>query len=164
MALKELTLKDELTRLYNRRGFLTLGEQHLRLSERLRRRSILLYIDVDDLKWINDNLGHSVGDNALIETSSILKRTFRRSDILARIGGDEFVVLGLETADNNEERLKERLEKKLETWNRRRNHLYHLSLSVGAVSYDPDKPVSLKTLLEEADRQMYLEKRSKKQV
>lgn len=164
MALKELTLKDELTRLYNRRGFLTLGEQHLRLSERLRRRSILLYIDVDDLKWINDNLGHSVGDNALIETSSILKRTFRRSDILARIGGDEFVVLGLETANNNEERLKERLEKKLETWNRRRNHLYHLSLSVGAVSYDPDKPVSLKTLLEEADRQMYLEKRSKKQV
>ncbi|MGC8890709.1 MAG: sensor domain-containing diguanylate cyclase [bacterium] len=160
-ALRKLALKDELTKLYNRRGFLTLGEQHLRLSERLKRKSILLYIDVDNLKWINDNLGHNEGDKVLIEVSLLLKRAFRKSDIIARIGGDEFVVLGLETSDNNEEKLKKRLEEKVEDYNRRR-HLYNLSLSIGVVSYDPSNPISLKTLLEEADRQMYLEKRNRK--
>lgn len=161
-VLRDLTLIDELTKLYNRRGFLTLAEQHLKLSERLKRKSLLFYMDVDNMKWINDNLGHNEGDKALIELSSILKRTFRKADILARIGGDEFVLLGLETKEDDDRTLLARLNRKIEVRNKRMSYLYPISLSVGVAIYNPDDPISLKALLEEADKQMYLEKRRKK--
>lgn len=160
-TLRELAITDDLTKLYNRRGFLLLGEQYLKLSERLKRRAILLYIDVDNLKWINDNLGHTEGDRALIEIASILRRISRKSDILARMGGDEFVLLGLETGTNNYSALMKRINERIEARNRK--HLpYKLSVSMGLALYDPDKPLSLKSLLEEADKRMYEEKRRKK--
>lgn len=161
-SLRRLALTDDLTKLYNRRGFLLLGEQYLKLSERLKRRAILLYIDVDNLKWVNDNLGHSEGDRALIEIASILKKISRKSDILARIGGDEFVLLGLETGDNNFVALSRRIKEGIETRNSRRSLPYNLSVSMGVAVYDPDNPLSLKSLLEEADKKMYEEKRRKK--
>lgn len=160
-VLKELSLKDDLTGLYNRRGFFTLGEQHLKLSERLKKRSILAYIDVDNMKWINDNFGHSKGDEAIIEVANILKKTLRKSDIIARIGGDEFVFLGLETGKNNYAVLKERINKRIEARNKRKKD-YPISLSIGIAIYDPINPTSLKALLNEADNAMYLEKKSKK--
>lgn len=159
-SLRELALRDDLTNLYNRRGFLMLGEQLLKLGERLKKNIILIYIDIDNMKWINDNLGHSEGDEVLKDVAHILKRTFRKSDILARIGGDEFVFLGLETGENNYNALLDRINKRISLRNRRKN--YPISLSMGMVIYTLDKPTPLKTLLEEADRAMYLEKRKKK--
>ena len=162
-SLRKMALTDDLTKLYNRRGFFLLGEQYLELSRRLRRKSFLLYIDIDNMKWINDNLGHSEGDRALIEVASILRKTSRKSDVLARIGGDEFALLGLETGSNSYTALIERIREKIEYRNRRRSLPYRLSLSIGIAICDPNNPSSLKTLLEEADKSMYEEKRRKKQ-
>jgi len=162
--LRNMALIDELTGLYNRRGFMTLAEQHLKLSERIDKESFLLFMDIDNLKWVNDNLGHNEGDRVLIESAKILKKTFRKSDILARIGGDEFVLLGLKSGENDKDILLSRLNKKIELRNKRRIHPYTLSLSIGTAVYDPRNPVSLKGLLEEADRQMYQEKKKKKLI
>jgi len=162
--LRNMALIDELTGLYNRRGFMTLAEQHLKLSERIDKESFLLFMDIDNLKWVNDNLGHNEGDRVLIESAKILKKTFRKSDILARIGGDEFVLLGLKSGENDKDILLSRLNKKIELRNKRRIHPYTLSLSIGTAVYDPRNPVSLKGLLEEADKQMYQEKKKKKLI
>ena len=160
--LRKLALTDELTKLYNRRGFLLLGEQYIKLTERLKRKAILLYMDVDNMKWINDNLGHSEGDKVLVEIASILRKTSRKSDILARIGGDEFVFLGLETGSNSYTALTRRINERIENRNRKSRLPYKLSLSIGVAVYDPNNPSSLKELLEKADKNMYEEKRGKK--
>ena len=101
-ALLALSLIDELTGLYNRRRFFVLTEQYLKLSVRTKKKLLLLFIDMDNLKWINDHHGHNEGDQALIDLANILKKTFRESDIVARIGGDEFVVLSESTDENGE--------------------------------------------------------------
>src|SRR5437588_1422229 len=92
-ALQSLSLVDELTGLYNRRGFLAVTEQHLAAIRRNKKMPVILYADLDGLKVINDSLGHHEGDRALVKAAEIFRETFRSSDIIARIGGDEFVVL-----------------------------------------------------------------------
>jgi len=161
-ALRDLALVDELTKLFNRRGFITLGRQHLKLSERLDKKSVLFYIDVDGMKFINDNLGHSQGDEILIEIASILKSVFRKADILARIGGDEFACLGLETGENSPQKILERINKAIELRNKKKLYFPPISLSIGVATFEPRSPVSLESLLEEADKKMYLEKKEKK--
>ena len=104
--IRSLSLTDELTGLYNRRGFTLLAEQEVKLAHRMNRTMLLFFCDVDNLKGINDTHGHAQGDLALKEVSAILKETFREADILARLGGDEFVVLAvdasLESAENHD--------------------------------------------------------------
>ncbi len=95
--IKALSLRDELTTLYNRRGFLTLAEQQLKTANRLKKKLALLYLDMDNLKRINDAGGHKMGDRALEEIAFILKKSFREADIVGRLGGDEFCVLAMET-------------------------------------------------------------------
>ena len=94
--LRAMSLTDELTGVYNRRGFLTLAQQQLKIAVRLKSKLLLIFADMDGMKWINDNLGHNEGDSALIDTAAILKNSFRESDIIARLGGDEFAVAALE--------------------------------------------------------------------
>ena len=159
-ALLALSLIDELTGLYNRRRFFVLTEQYLKLSVRTKKKLLLLFIDMDNLKWINDHHGHNEGDQALIELANILKKTFRESDIIARIGGDEFVVLS-ESADENDEILMTRLYENIKDYNAKRSRRYNLSISVGATQFDPNYPVSIDELLSKADALMYAEKRRK---
>lgn len=99
--LKRLSLNDVLTGLYNRRGFITLAEQQLKIAKDMAKNPILLFIDLDNMKLINDTLGHPEGDRALVEVSDVLRKTFRESDIIGRIGGDEFAVLAIEPAEKN---------------------------------------------------------------
>jgi diguanylate cyclase (GGDEF)-like protein len=101
-ALLVLSLTDELTGLYNRRRFFVLIDQYLKVAIRTKKRLLFLFIDMDDLKWINDHYGHNEGDQALIHLAKILKKTFRESDIIARIGGDEFGVLAESTDEHGE--------------------------------------------------------------
>jgi diguanylate cyclase (GGDEF)-like protein len=155
MVLRGLALIDELTGLYNRRGFLSIGGQHLKLADRAKREMVLLFADFDHLKQINDTLGHREGDQALIETASILSDTFRKSDLIARLGGDEFAVLAIEAHKNNAERLTTRLQKNLDAYNAGENRSYKLSLSVGVSFYDPEDPCFIGELLDRADRSMY---------
>ncbi len=163
-ALLALSLTDELTGLYNRRRFFVLTEQCLKVAIRTKKRSLLLYIDMDDLKWINDHYGHNEGDHALIDLAGILKKTFRDSDIIARIGGDEFVVL-LESTGENDEILMTRLYENIKDHHAEGTRRYKLSISVGAAQFDSENPISIDELLSKADTLMYAQKRkrSKKQ-
>jgi len=154
-----LSLTDELTGLYNRRRFFVLTEQCLKVATRTKKRSTLLFIDMDDLKWINDHCGHSEGDQALIGLGSILKKTFRESDIIARIGGDEFAVL-LESTDESDEMLVTRLYENISDYNGKVSQDYKLSVSVGAAQFDPEYPISIDELLSKADALMYAQKRT----
>jgi diguanylate cyclase (GGDEF)-like protein/PAS domain S-box-containing protein len=160
-ALRSLSLSDELTGLYNRRGFFTLAEQQLRIANRMKKRMLLLFADLDGLKWINDSMGHNEGDLALVEVSDILKKTFRESDFVARIGGDEFVVLAMETEEVTAEVLRRRLEENLKAHNTSRNRRYNLSISAGISRCDPENRCSIDELISRADRSMYRHKRKK---
>ena len=160
-ALLALSLIDELTGLYNRRRFFVLTDQYLKLSVRTKKRLLLLFIDMDNLKWINDHHGHNEGDQALIDLANILKKTFRESDIIARIGGDEFVVLS-ESTDENGEIVLTRLHENIKDYNAKRSRRYTLSISVGTTQFDPKYPVSIDELLSKADALMYAQKRKKR--
>jgi two-component system, cell cycle response regulator len=161
-ALRSLSLIDDLTGLYNRRGFLDLGEQHLKLARRSGRAVVLVYLDVDDLKAVNDTLGHLAGDRALVQTANVLKDTFRQSDIIGRLGGDEFAVMALEASEENEERLGQRLRERVDEVNRTGTEPFHLSISLGIARFAVDGRPRLTELLALADQAMYLEKRAKR--
>ena len=91
--LSRLALHDDLTGLANRRAFVTVGEQLLRMAERAGDTVLVVYADLDGMKAINDRYGHAAGDDALRQAARLLKETFREADLVARIGGDEFCVL-----------------------------------------------------------------------
>jgi len=160
-SLRKLSVTDELTGLANRRGFQTMAIKQLQLARRNKTGVYLLYADLDHLKKINDMCGHQEGDDALIETAKLLKGTYRESDIVARIGGDEFVVVPIGTTGDNITPIVGRLFKNLDAVNARRKRSYTLSLSVGVAYYDPSSPCSVEDLLAAGDRMMYEEKKRK---
>ena len=121
----------------------------------------LLFADLDNMKWINDTLAHQEGDLALIATSAILKQTFRDSDIFARIGGDEFVVLTTEVREDNADILSQRFQKNLDAYNELEKRPYTLMVSVGIARYEPENPCSIGELLSRADALMYEQKHKK---
>jgi diguanylate cyclase (GGDEF)-like protein/PAS domain S-box-containing protein len=164
--IRALSLTDELTGLLNRRGFLTLATQHLKIASRMSKKTILLFMDVDDLKGINDTYGHSAGDRALKEIAGLLKKNFRESDVVARYGGDEFVVLAIEETETQPEKIIERLQFRIDAYNARAelDKSYKLYLSFGHAVFDADFPVSVEDLIARADILMYQHKRSKKRA
>jgi diguanylate cyclase (GGDEF)-like protein/PAS domain S-box-containing protein len=159
--LHTISLTDELTGLYNRRGFITLSEQQLKIAVRTKKDMLLFFVDLDKMKQINDTLGHREGDKALVETAAILRETFRGSDVIGRMGGDEFAVLAIDADDETREVVVNRLHKTLDERNRSEGRSYTLSLSVGIAHHDPEKPCSLDELMVRADTLMYEEKRNK---
>jgi len=159
--LRSLSLKDDLTGLYNRRGFIALAAQELKMADRLKRGIFILYADLDGLKAINDTLGHKEGDRAIKETAIILNETFRNSDIIGRIGGDEFVIIPIGTAGDNLEVITSRLQNNIDIQNETIGRNYKLSLSVGIAYYDPEHPITMDELLSMADALMYEQKRNK---
>ena len=156
-----LSITDHLTGLYNRRGFITLADQQIKIAERAKKGSLLLFADLDKMKSINDNLGHKKGDKALIEVASILKEVFRESDIIARIGGDEFAVLGMAVQESDVDAFQKRLQEQIDIHNARDNRDYQISLSVGAACSDPENRYSIDELMSRADTLMYEQKRNK---
>jgi diguanylate cyclase (GGDEF)-like protein/PAS domain S-box-containing protein len=161
-ALQSLSLVDELTGLYNRRGFLAVSEQSLseiRLNDKI---PAIVYADLDGLKEINDSLGHHEGDRALAKAAEILKESFRSSDIVARIGGDEFVVLAAVGADESPESLSMRLQDNFDASNALRNGSYNLAVSVGIAHFDDEQNHTIEELMAQADRAMYEDKRRKR--
>ncbi len=160
--LRELSLLDELTGLFNRRGFFTLAEQEVKVANRMNKGVFLIFVDLDDLKGINDSFGHQQGDQALIAVARILKSTFRDLDILARVGGDEFVILALDgVSDQSEEILMERLSRSVTAHNNLKLLPFPVLLSTGVAFHAPGTPPSVDTLLTEADQKMYDQKRKK---
>lgn len=161
--LKEISITDDLTGLFNRRGLSAAGEELLRLARRMSKKTFLLFADLDGMKWINDNLGHLEGDIALKETADVLRKTFRESDIIARIGGDEFVVLGITGSETSEGTIKDRFNTMLQNHNnRKKNNSYRLSTSIGVITYDSLDCISIRDLLDRADKLMYEQKRNRR--
>ena len=159
--IRTLSLMDELTGLYNRRGFTLLGEHEMKLAHREKRTMLLFFGDVDDLKMINDTLGHAEGDLALQEVSAILKNSFREADILARFGGDEFVVLAVDASLECADILTNRIRAALEAHNQQADRPYKLSISTGIVRYDPETPCTMSELIAQADGLMYTQKQAR---
>ncbi|HEX8359751.1 MAG TPA: two-component regulator propeller domain-containing protein [Longimicrobium sp.] len=162
-VLRAMSLRDELTGLYNRRGLLALAEQQIASSVRQGVGFDVLFIDLDHLKKINDTLGHAQGDQALRDAAALLRATFRKSDVVARLGGDEFAVLVIARAGETPQggvaiaRLYDAVERHAATIRRP----FTLSMSVGASHFDPSSPATLETLLQRADQQMYANKRGR---
>lgn len=160
--LRALTITDELTGLANRRGFFAFTQQQMKQARRNNERMALFFADVDGLKAINDNFGHVSGDRALADTAQIFRETFRDSDIIARMGGDEFAALLGNAPDAGIAAARDRLEKRLAKYNARREGTFRLSVSVGVSIFDPAKPVTVDELIREADARMYELKQAKK--
>jgi len=161
-VLQNLSHKDDLTGLHNRRGFLILAEQQIKLARRQRTPFLLLFMDLDQLKHINDTLGHAEGNRALVEAADVLRRCFRQSDLLARFGGDEFAALALTTDETDDVTIRARLMHALDAVNQRPDRAYPLDFSVGILACSPNDDQSLAHLLELADELMYREKRAKR--
>jgi diguanylate cyclase (GGDEF)-like protein/PAS domain S-box-containing protein len=152
---------DDLTQLYNRHAFRVLTEQQVLVAERINHSVLLFFIDVDGLKHINDTLGHGAGDKVLIGLAEILKCTFRESDIISRIGGDEFAVLSMEMGPDSSDRLLERLQTNIEKKKREEIDAAELSVSAGVSRYVPNGSDSVTSLLDRADKDMYARKTRK---
>ena len=159
----ELSLRDGLTDLYNLRGFRLLAEQALRMAQRSNAPFSVLYIDLDDLKRTNDTLGHQAGSELLIAAAEILKSSFRETDVVGRIGGDEFAVAG-QFSEPHIGVAAQQLEDSAARWNREQPRHSPLSISVGHVTADAELYESIDDLLAKADRVMYEAKRRKKML
>jgi diguanylate cyclase (GGDEF)-like protein len=155
--LGSLALTDELTGLYNRRGFMALAERQLKLGRRSNRGMLLFAMDVDRLKQVNDLFGHSEGDRALKRTAQALEMTFRDSDVIARLGGDEFAVLAIEASGHSEATIRTRLYEDLKSISAEESG-YEISLSLGVARFDPSKRTSIGELMVKADQAMYEQK------
>jgi diguanylate cyclase (GGDEF)-like protein/PAS domain S-box-containing protein len=161
---RHLSIRDELTGLYNRRGFLELAQHVIQQTDRARGFALLFYLDLNGMKQINDQLGHEVGDQALRETASALRATFRASDVVARLGGDEFVALLPEASAEQLGSFVARIEAEIAARNQKPGQRYRLSASVGGTLYDSSRPESIEALLVKADALMYEEKRARKSL
>jgi len=164
--LERLSLTDELTGLYNRRGFMTLAEQQIRLVARTKKPLLLLFADVNGLKTVNDALGHEVGDALLLDAAQALQTAFRSSDIVARLGGDEFVVLLIDPSSTSAELVKKRLETCIAHFNSVARRPYRLSLSIGVCESTAasDSGPDLQRMLADADAAMYHAKQERKKL
>ncbi|MGB9642440.1 MAG: GGDEF domain-containing protein [Candidatus Ratteibacteria bacterium] len=162
--LAQLSVTDVLTDLYNRRGFFLLAEQQLRIAERIEEYMSLFFMDVDDFKNINDIYGHQEGDRALQMIADALKKTFRESDILGRIGGDEFVALVIQSSPVDTDTVLRRLQTNLDSFNQNNKKDYKLSVSVGVAYYQPGQKRTIDNLISIADNLMYANKRLKKKT
>jgi diguanylate cyclase (GGDEF)-like protein len=160
-AIRELSLRDELTRLYNRRGFYVLAEQAFRLAKRAEESFFVLFIDVDGLKKTNDELGHEVGSELLRSMASLIEHTFRETDVIGRIGGDEFVIAGRVEAHNADNPVR-RLQEAAMLENSMPGRLFSLNFSLGYVLADESHSANLEQLVQKADEMMYEAKRAKK--
>lgn len=160
-TLRDSSHKDELTGLLNRRGLLKQAAPYFDFARRQKEKLLLLFIDLDGMKKINDEFGHQEGDNALINTAKILNRSFRSSDIIARLGGDEFTVLVTDLNADKEEAIT-RLNENLKAFNASETRSHKLAFSIGVAALEPERMTCFEELLEQADQAMYEQKRMKR--
>lgn len=160
-TLRNSSLKDDLTGLFNRRGLLKQAAPYFDFARRQKEKLLLLFIDLDGMKKINDEFGHNEGDNALIQTAAILNRSFRSTDIIARLGGDEFTVLVTDLNASKEDAIT-RLNENLKAYNASETRSHKLAFSIGVATLEPERMACFEELLEKADQAMYEQKRMKR--
>ncbi|MDH5445638.1 MAG: GGDEF domain-containing protein [Gammaproteobacteria bacterium] len=159
--LEQLVYSDHMTGLYNSRGLEVLSAHVRSIATRNKQSITSYYIDVNNLKRINDDYGHSMGDTAIIETAEIINHCFRNADVSARVGGDEFVVLTLDDVNEPVDLILARLEKEIERRNTMADRCYELSVSVGVSRHPANHLFNVHQLIQEADHRMYVAKKQK---
>jgi diguanylate cyclase (GGDEF)-like protein len=153
---------DQLTQLANRRGLYSIGDQVLRISARLKFTPMLVYFDLDGFKHINDTLGHDQGDQALVDFAALLSTNFRESDVIARIGGDEFAVLFANSDPQESLMIEHRLRDYVDAFNRDYQRAYQIEFSMGIVTHSTDHHGSVESMLKQADAIMYRQKQARR--
>lgn len=149
---------DEMTKVYNRRGFLFLGQQTINLALQIESGGVVLFGDMDGLKKINDTYGHDAGDEAIKAEAKILQSVFRSSDIVGRLGGDEFAIVASGMKTSALSRIRNEIDAQCLAWQKANNSPYKLSISLGAVEFNKDEFI-LQDLLSAADEAQYIEKK-----
>jgi diguanylate cyclase (GGDEF)-like protein len=162
--LRSLSLSDGLTGLNNRRGFMILATGLLKFTRRAGYSLCLMYIDLDSLKYINDTFGHTAGDTAITHFARILTDTFRDSDVIGRMGGDEFVALLIDASEDDLAGMQARLQSNVDAHNLQAEPGHTLSFSLGVIRVDSNSTISMEALLSEADAAMYKHKLSRKRT
>jgi diguanylate cyclase (GGDEF)-like protein len=159
--LRRMGTADALTRLMNRRGFLPTAEHHLEVAKRNHEPMALMFLDLDGLKNVNDTIGHATGDGMITEAAYVMRQTFRASDLIARMGGDEFCILFAAPSEAATQEVALRLQQAIDVVNEQEGRPFVLAMSVGIAMFDPEQPVSLDKLMAVADERMYRNKREK---
>jgi diguanylate cyclase (GGDEF)-like protein len=154
----QLATIDDLTKISNRRGFVALAQNSINLCARQGSPVSMVFLDLDKFKPINDQYGHAEGDHALIAFADLMRKSFRDSDVFARIGGDEFVVLLTNTETDLAAKIVERFRNQVDTYNAESERGYDICFSDGVVSMQPDQDTLVEDLLREADVLMYEKK------
>lgn len=164
LAVMQLATIDDLTMLSNRRGFAMLATAALDTCRRLARTLTLVYIDMNRFKAINDRFGHAEGDHALAAFAQVLKGSLRHSDVVARMGGDEFAVLLMDTDQSHATEAVSRFRAHIADWNARCTRPYALDFSAGTVEFERARHHTVQELLADADRAMYAQKMEHKRT
>ncbi len=164
IRLRRATVTDDLTQLYNRRGFLTLSEQQLRVARRQQKDAVLLYVDMDHFKQLNDEFGHAEGDRALVAMSRLLRSAVRDCDIVARMGGDEFTILAIDADGAAARIIQRRIEERVALLNASGEFAGTIALTIGYTRVRPTDHASLVELLARADVLLYARKKRRKLV
>ena len=162
--LSDTSIIDPLTGAYNRRGFETLAQQQIREARRQHRQLVMFFADLDDLKSINDRWGHMAGDQAIRDAATVLRNAFRELDVVARIGGDEFIVMAVDSDLLTEEKVRQRIAQLINHQNTVSNRPYSLSLSIGMVRHESIRGGTFEEMLASADRDMYAHKNGKREL
>jgi diguanylate cyclase (GGDEF)-like protein len=162
--LRSLSLSDGLTGLNNRRGFMILATGLLKFTRRAGYSLCLMYIDLDSLKYINDTFGHTAGDTAITHFARILTDTFRDSDVIGRMGGDEFVALLIDATESDLAGMQARLQSNVDAYNLQSESGHALSFSLGVIRVDSNSTITMETLLSQADAAMYKHKQGRKRT
>ncbi len=161
VELQSLSLVDDLTSLYNRRGFMLFAQQQLSIAIRTKRGMILFFIHLEGLDEISKKFGHQYEELAKIETANILKEAFRESDIIALHDRDEFTAIAIESYDANNEIIITRLQDELKIRNKQENRLYKLSLGLGTAYYDTEELCTISELINRAKESMVEQRKNK---
>ncbi len=159
VEMEQLALTDELTGLRNRRGFLVLADQALRMARRTRAKCVLVFIDLDGLKRVNDTRGHAAGDALITDTARVLGHVFRESDVVGRVGGDEFAVFALLDEQDGKTAVATRLQAEIDRFNAQVVPTLRIAMSIGIEEINSAADTPLDVLLSHADRAMYEKKR-----
>ncbi|MEX0733911.1 MAG: MASE1 domain-containing protein [Steroidobacteraceae bacterium] len=159
VEMEQLALTDELTGLRNRRGFLLLADQAFRMARRAKVKCLLMFIDLDGLKEVNDTRGHAAGDAMIADAGRVLSHVFRESDVVARVGGDEFAIFALLDENDGAATVASRLHEEIDNFNTQAVRSMRLSMSIGIEELPCTTDTPLDVLLSRADHDMYEKKR-----
>ena len=162
--LRRMGTADPLTRLLNRRGFIPSAEHQLEVSRRTHQPMALVFLDLDGLKRVNDTQGHAAGDGMIAEAAYVMSQTFRASDLIGRVGGDEFCVLFATESERAAKVALERLQLLVDTTNGQQGRPFSLSFSAGLAMFDPKEPITLDQMMAIGDERMYEAKRAKRRT